>query len=899
MARSGIGPKKRTVYSIARIAVLTLLLSLALAPRAVQGGLSAGYSEYYVPGETIQLWGIFEDLDNIPDLVEAQGLHSVIAVTALTDNTTIYYDHWEDGYDFVPGNPATADEIRYSNRGTVQRFESSAVPIGPYGGNVYYDGRDRIFVAGGPVSVTRAAWPESIGTVFALAWEIYPTKPFMRSYTIPVGEDLFGTPTSYLDFERVYAIVQSTTDGNRVQIDDPTISGIEVDVVLARGGVTQRYGVNSGTVVSATSPVQVQFVVGRHDLPDARSEIRGYTAVPNGLWNTEYYNPVGGFEVEYNPNGYWTELTNLYLYNPQPAPITVFFEDSMGSGSFDIPAGRTLSYSDGAGRYVPRDSGVYLRSFADFWGIGSGDTESLGYDWGYSLVPAYALTSEYFLGWAPGGNDSPPSVNGSPAFVTPVQDDTTVYVDYSPADGLVDATYVVDRLESLKLFDLNDNDNSGMHIWATGPIAVAWGADPDSSLVSNPYMDLGYTTLPPFNDWMDLVLGLEKTVDPTALPMGPNNAVTVTLTVPTYAFIVSNVVVTDTLSPGWSYRSGSTRITWPSGAVITADPLVNGQELVWEGASILPPVMQPNQLLTITFVAETTITAPGGYSMNQAEATGTYGGETFTAYDSAFAYLTSLTIDKDTTTPIVRVGEVATYTIVVNSDETINSAVITDFLPSGFTYRSGTVEASNATRTSVLDPAFGDNVLTWGTWDIDVGGALTITFSVDVNAPPGTYDNTALIDSPTTGPVDDAGTAAQDAGTPAGRDPEPDEDVTVIQPTAVELLYLRAIPQPGSILLEWQTAVEVDNYGFFVLRSGDGNLNGAEQIGFVPSAGYGSGGGATYSFQDRFVDVGIPYTYWLVDVDTGGRSTVHGPVSATAMPSGGWSHTVYLPIVLR
>jgi len=361
-------------------------------------------------------------------------------------------------------------------------------------------------------------------------------------------------------------------------------------------------------------------------------------------------------------------------------------------------------------------------------------------------------------------------------------------------------------------------------------------------------------------------------------------------------------VVTDTLSLGWNYVADSTSIIWPNGTVTTANPTISGQELVWDSlTSVLPAVMQPQEQLTITFQAETTALTPGGYNINEAEATGTTGTrpDVFTARDSDTVYLTSLTIDKDTTTPIVNTGEVATYTIAINSDETIISAVITDFLPSGFTYLSGSVQGSNVTRTVTTDPNVGDSVLTWGMWDIDAGGALTITFSVLVNAGPGTYDNTALIDSPTTGPVDDAGTAAQDAGTPAGRDPEPDEDVTVPQPTAVELLSFDAQGQPEAVLVEWQTAVEIDNYGFSLRRGTSDFYADAQEIAFIPAAGHGTSGGAVYSFVDRSLQAGVRYVYWLVDIDTEGRSTVHGPAIATSMPASLQGVTIYLPLIVR
>ena len=58
---------------------------------------------------------------------------------------------------------------------------------------------------------------------------------------------------------------------------------------------------------------------------------------------------------------------------------------------------------------------------------------------------------------------------------------------------------------------------------------------------------------------------------------------------------------------------------------------------------------------------------------------------------------------------------------------------------------------------------------------------MTVTFVVDVAAsvPLGTYDNTPTADSNEAGLIDDAGPTAQDPDTPAGEDPEDDEDVTV------------------------------------------------------------------------------------------------------------------------
>ena len=40
---------------------------------------------------------------------------------------------------------------------------------------------------------------------------MYPVKPYQTSYTMPIGEDLYGTG-SFSDFQKVYVIVQALSD---------------------------------------------------------------------------------------------------------------------------------------------------------------------------------------------------------------------------------------------------------------------------------------------------------------------------------------------------------------------------------------------------------------------------------------------------------------------------------------------------------------------------------------------------------------------------------------------------------------------------------------------------------------------------------------------------------------
>ena len=103
-----------------------------------------------------------------------------------------------------------------------------------------------------------------------------------------------------------------------------------------------------------------------------------------------------------------------------------------------MPAGTTRAYSDatGANHYVPQNSGVRLTGTRNFWVIGATDTEDYNLEWGFQLIPSFALVTEYYLGWAPGTSAVPPANNCSPVWVTPVNDNTVVKFDFSPVNGI-------------------------------------------------------------------------------------------------------------------------------------------------------------------------------------------------------------------------------------------------------------------------------------------------------------------------------------------------------------------------------------------------------------------------------------------------------------------------------
>ena len=462
-------------------------------------------AEYYIPGSTDQLFQILQDIDNDPDIGNAFGggtctaapcnrMHNVITVIVDQDNAQVFYDHWENGYFSGP----SGDETYGVNKGDVLIFESFDILVprsasntcrstNPSGASTAcYDGRDRIYVTGG-VSVVEAFWPERTGTVYANAWDIYPINALQPNYTVPVGENLALAPTNYMDFDQVFVMVQALQNGTTVQINDPGAPGVELSTTLNRGEVTQLAHISSGTTVTASSPVQVQFIVGQID-PGLSSESRSFTAVPSDLWESSYYNPVPGFSGGFD--------TNVFIYNPTGSDLSINYEDQLGSGTFVVPANSTRSYQDLVGRFIPTNSALFLEA-ADqttkFWAIGSVDTENAAFNYGFTLIPPGQLTNDYYLGWAPGTTDL--SANGSPVFVTPTEDNATIYVDYGPVDGVADRTFTLNRIQVQRIFD-PDLDNTGMHIWSTTRIALVWGEDPNTALPGNPFIDAGYTILP-------------------------------------------------------------------------------------------------------------------------------------------------------------------------------------------------------------------------------------------------------------------------------------------------------------------------------------------------------------------------------------------------------------------
>jgi hypothetical protein len=103
-------------------------------------------------------------------------------------------------------------------------------------------------------------------------------------------------------------------------------------------------------------------------------------------------------------------------------------------------------------------------------------------------------------------------------------------------------------------------------------------------------------------------------------------------------------------------------------------------------------------------------------------------------------------------------------------------------------------------------------------------------------------------------------------------------EVQVAGATAVKLLSFAATGKGNDVQVSWETAHEINNMGFYVYRADAKNgpfIRLTDKL--IPGASF-STLGKEYEYIDKTATRGQIYYYRLVDVDTAGTWTYHGPI---------------------
>lgn len=228
------------------------------------------------------------------------------------------------------------------------------------------------------------------------------------------------------------------------------------------------------------------------------------------------------------------------------------------------------------------------------------------------------------------------------------------------------------------------------------------------------------------------------------------------------------------------------------------------------------------------------------------------------------------------TTTVFAGNVIVSTSITVNTDASVIGRVFA---------RNGAVTLDSNTITRCVAAAAATPTSTPTSTPTNTPGPSPTPTSTPTNTPTNTPGpSPTSTNTPTSTPTNTPGPSPTPTSTPTATNTPP--------ATAVELLYFVAGRHGETVVLQWATAQEIDNYGFNLYRAPIDDFTRAELIHFEPSAiRGGTGSGTTYSYLDT-PPVDGRWWYWLADIDTHGIQTLYNPSIAIARQT---NFQVYLP----
>jgi SdrD B-like domain/Prealbumin-like fold domain len=502
---------------------------------------------YYLPFPENEL---LADFSTISTAVATDPLTQIVTITVGADNSVVYYDHWEDGYEiditnpkqsttliFGDGNPANGAPVGNSSdvlvsgnvfnlRGVIKTATLASV--------IDVDARDKI-ASFKPITVTKLAFPTGTNTLLGSCVEVFKASLWGKEYRVPLGENMptsaGATPLTFDNeaFELTSISILAGPGGATVNIDSDNNGTFEETVAIAEGKTLYRRNINVGARITADQPINVVMFTG-----DVGStyESRDTSLLPIERYGNEYFAPTS--TVTTKVLDAVTTLdgigTSVFLYNPGTSAITVSYDVLNTNPNPDIYVTNTVSVPAGGNARVTlvadnntTNQGAYrfytaspTSKFYAFLAVNANDPLTTGnqaYDSGYGLMPRDTLTTQLLVGLGIGRDPFSSTAlteNGNPVWLTTVGNGIvpeTVYVDYGgdnsgalvdPNGNRYDISYSLRELEQQRIFEA-DLDQSGMLIYTLNPnvrLAGGWAQDPSVASAAQPGLDVA-ALIPP------------------------------------------------------------------------------------------------------------------------------------------------------------------------------------------------------------------------------------------------------------------------------------------------------------------------------------------------------------------------------------------------------------------
>ena len=357
---------------------------------------------------------------------------------------------------------------------------------------------------------------------------------------------------------------------------------------------------------------------------------------------------------------------------------------------------------------------------------------------------------------------------------------------------------------------------------------------------------------------------------PTSVAPGSNVTYTQTVTNSGPA-IATAVSFTQTTPPNTTFQS----ITPPAGWTCGTVPAVGGTGTITctDGSSLAI-----NGSGTFTVVLQVISATPSGTNITEtATATASNIVPNLTGNSAAAVVVVASANSADmaivksaTPSPTVPEEDTLTYTLTVtnNGPAPATNVMVTDPLPSDFTFLSANTTAGTCSE------AGGTVTCSLGTMANAANATVTI---LTLTGAPGTATNTATVSANETDPNPNNNTSTQTEIITAA---------TSIRLESFAVQFGKDKTGTNRVVLLWKTGREVHNLGFNIYRE-----QGGERVQLNPSLIAGSAllmsgalpkhSGKTYAWVDSSASAGSG-PYWLEDVDVNGTRILHGPVSASA-----------------